>query len=159
VCSSIAAILKKIYCLWSGASRRSQSLYNSYSRLIFFEPMLESNACLETQCPIQFVVDLLGNKWSILVLKELFEGDRRTHELLAALSGISTKTLTQRLRELEANGLVERRIYAEIPPRVEYSLTPKGRQLQPVMAALYTVGCEWLAQDPCLCPLNPVVVE
>jgi DNA-binding HxlR family transcriptional regulator len=100
--------------------------------------MLEVNQCVETQCPIQFTLDLLGNKWSILVLRELFGGDRRT------------------LRELEAQGLVDRRIYAEIPPRVEYSLTPKGRQIQPVMAALHAVGSLWLEQDPCVCPLNPV---
>lgn len=106
------------------------------------------------KCPIQFVVDLLDNKWSILVLRELFGGDRRTHELLAALPGISTKTLTQRLREMEAQGLVERRVYAEIPPRVEYSLTAKGRQLQPVMAALHQVGSQWLDQESCVCPLT-----
>jgi len=117
------------------------------------EFMLEDSQCSEIKCPIQFVVDLLGNKWSILVLRELFSGDRRTHELLNALPGISTKTLTQRLRELEAQGIVDRRIYAEIPPRVEYSLTPKGRQIQPVMAALHQVGSQWLEQESCLCPL------
>lgn len=117
--------------------------------------MLESNPCIDAQCPIQFVVDLLGNKWAILVLRELFGGDRRTHQLLAALPGISTKTLTHRLRELEAQGLVERRVYAEIPPRVEYALTAKGRQIQPVMTALHTVGSQWLEQEPCTCPLNP----
>jgi DNA-binding HxlR family transcriptional regulator len=116
--------------------------------------MLEANSCIETQCPIQFVLDLLGNKWSILLLRELFMSDRRTHELLIALPGISTKTLTQRLRELEAQGLIERRIYAEIPPRVEYSLTLKGRQMQPVMSALHQVGSQWLEQEPCLCPLE-----
>ncbi|BAW95315.1 putative transcriptional regulator [[Synechococcus] sp. NIES-970] len=108
------------------------------------------------QCPIQFVVDLLGNKWSILVLRELFGGDRRTNELLKALPGISTKTLMVRLRELETHGLVERRIYAEIPPRVEYSLTAKGRELQPVMVALHQVGSQWLDQDTCVCPLQGV---
>jgi len=118
--------------------------------------MLEINQCVKPQCPIQFVLDVLGNKWSILVLRELFGGDRRTHQLLAALPGISTKTLTQRLRALEAHGLVERRIYAEIPPRVEYSLTPKGRQIKPVMTALHEVGSQWLEQDPCACPLNAI---
>jgi len=118
--------------------------------------MLEINQCFDTQCPIQFVLDLLGNKWSILVLRELFMSDRRTHELLKALPGISTKTLTQRLRELEAQGLIERRIYAEIPPRVEYSLTLKGRQVQPVMAALHAVGSQWLEQEACVCPLNAI---
>ena len=116
--------------------------------------MSDVNQCLEVQCPIQFVVNLLGNKWSILVIRELFGGDRRTHELLAALPGISTKTLTQRLRQLEAEGLVERRIYAEIPPRVEYSLTIKGRQVQPVMTALHEVGSLWLNQATCVCPMT-----
>ncbi len=123
------------------------------------EYMLETNPCLEVKCPIQFVVDLLDNKWSILVLRELFGGDRRTHELLAALPGISTKTLTQRLREMEAQGLVARRVYAEVPPHVEYALTPKGRQLQPVMAALHQVGSQWLEQDLCVCPLTRLEVD
>jgi DNA-binding HxlR family transcriptional regulator len=117
--------------------------------------MVEVNLCLDVQCPIQFVLDLLGNKWSILVLRELFRRDQRTYELLAALPGISTKTLTQRLRELETQGLIERRIYAEIPPHVEYSLTAKGRQLRPVLAALHEVGSQWLEQEACACPLLP----
>lgn len=117
--------------------------------------MLDVSQCSEIQCPIQFVVDLLGNKWSILILRELFGSERRrTHELLTALPGISTKTLTQRLRELEAHGIIDRRVYAEIPPRVEYSLTPKGRHIQPVMVALHQVGAQWLKQEDCLCPLT-----
>lgn len=60
-----------------------------------------------------------------------------------------------RLRELEAYGLIERRVYAEIPPRVEYSLTEKGRELQPVMKALHQVGVKWLEQEACDCPLLP----
>lgn len=117
--------------------------------------MSEKNLCVEPtyQCPIQFVLDLLGNKWAILVLKELFTGDRRTNELLKALPGISTKTLTVRLRELEKHGLVERRVYAEIPPHVEYSLTAKGQQIQPIIAAMHNVGSQWLGQDNCTCPI------
>ena len=114
---------------------------------------VETEQCFEIKCPIQYVVDLLGNKWSIVVLRELCSGDRRTYELLAALPGISTKILTQRLRELEAQGLVARRIYAEIPPRVEYSLTAKGQQVKPVMAALHLLGSQWLEQELCVCPL------
>lgn len=121
--------------------------------------MLETNECLEFKCPIQFTLDLIGSKWSISILRELFAGDRRTYEFLDALPGISTKTLTVRLRELEENGLLERRVFAEIPPRVEYSLTDKGRQLQPVMAALHQVGSQWLAQDICACPLDQVLTS
>ncbi|NJM77307.1 MAG: helix-turn-helix transcriptional regulator [Acaryochloridaceae cyanobacterium RU_4_10] len=118
--------------------------------------MRETEQCLEFQCPIQFVVDLIGNKWTILVLRELFGGDRRTHELLEALPGISTKILTQRLRELEHHGLADRRVYAEVPPHVEYSLTAKGRQIQPVLVSLYQVGTQWLEQDACICPLEQI---
>ncbi|MGB8699790.1 MAG: helix-turn-helix domain-containing protein [Thermosynechococcaceae cyanobacterium] len=118
--------------------------------------MGETEQCLAFQCPIQFVVDLIGNKWTILVLRELFTGDRRTHELLEALPGISTKILTQRLRELEHHGLVERRVYAEVPPHVEYSLTAKGRQIQPVMMTLHQVGSQWLDQDACICPMEQI---
>ncbi|MFM7440532.1 MAG: winged helix-turn-helix transcriptional regulator [Snowella sp.] len=120
--------------------------------------MPDDNPCFDTsfQCPIQFVVDLLGNKWSILLLRELFDGDRRTNELLKALPGISSKTLTLRLRDLETHGLVERRVYAEIPPHVEYSLTDKGKQIQPVMAAMHQLGSQWLDQKTCVCPIEKV---
>ncbi len=110
--------------------------------------------CLQTQCPIQFVLDLLGSKWSILILRELWTQNRRTHELIKALPGISTKTLTSRLRYLEANGLVERKVYPEVPPRVEYTLTAKGQELQPVFTALYRVGQRWLDQETSDCPIK-----
>jgi DNA-binding HxlR family transcriptional regulator len=129
-------------------------------RLLFrvISPMPDDNLCFDTsfQCPIQFVVDLLGNKWSILLLRELFDGDRRTNELLKALPGISSKTLTLRLRDLETHGLVERRVYAEIPPHVEYSLTDKGKQIQPVMTAMHQLGSQWLDQKTCVCPIEKV---
>jgi len=116
--------------------------------------MLDTSECLEMKCPIQFTLDIIGSKWALLILRELFTGNRRTHEFLEALPGISTKTLTIRLRELEAYGLVSRHVFPEIPPRVEYSLTEKGQDLQPVMASLYQVGQRWLQRDDCECPLN-----
>jgi DNA-binding HxlR family transcriptional regulator len=99
-------------------------------------------------CPVHLVLSYIGSKWAILILQELFQGDRRTNEFLSALPGISTKTLTARLRELEAYGLVKRTVFPEVPPRVEYSLTPKGREVQPIMAALHTVGQRWLVHRP-----------
>lgn len=116
--------------------------------------MLDTQQCIETKCPIQFTLDLLGSKWSIMILRELFISTRRTHELLESLPGISTKTLMMRLRELEEYGLVNRTIYAEIPPRVEYSITDKGREIQPVLTALKHVGARWLKQENCVCPLD-----
>ena len=116
--------------------------------------MLETNQCIDLQCPIQYALNLVSNKWAVLILRELFLGDRRTHHLLEALPGISTKTLTGRLRELEAQGLVSRTVYPEIPPHVEYSLTEKGQSLRPLMVALYEVGSHLLDQENCACPLN-----
>ncbi|MEY3870999.1 MAG: hypothetical protein RLZZ338_4893 [Cyanobacteriota bacterium] len=115
---------------------------------------LLTEECLDKSCPIQFMLELLGSKWSVLILKELFSRDHRTHELLEALPGISSKTLTMRLRELEKYGLIQRTVYPEIPPRVEYSLTEKGRELQPIMLALKQVGQIWLGTKNCDCPLE-----
>lgn len=95
-------------------------------------------------CPIHYMLSYIGSKWAILILRELFQGNRRTNEFLSALPGISTKTLTARLRELEHHGLVKRTVFPEVPPRVEYSLTAKGREIQPIMAALSQVGQHWL---------------
>lgn len=110
------------------------------------------------RCPIQFVLEIVGSKWAILILRELFSGSRRTHEFLEALPGISTKTLTVRLRELESYGLVTRKVYPEVPPRVEYTLTEKGLEIQPVMMALKGLGEHWLRQEPCNCPMDPNVL-
>ncbi|GAB4212341.1 MAG: helix-turn-helix domain-containing protein [Synechococcales cyanobacterium] len=110
--------------------------------------------CLPTACPIQYTLDLIGTKWSILILRELFTfSSRRPHDLQAALGNISSKVLTERLRQLEQHGLISRHVYAEVPPRVDYELTAKGRELQPVLQALYGVGVRWQARDPCGCPL------
>ncbi len=99
-------------------------------------------------CPVHLVLSYIGSKWAILILQELFQGNRRTNEFLSALPGISTKTLTARLRELESYGLVKRTVFPEVPPRVEYSLTAKGREVQPIMAALNQVGQHWLVHSP-----------
>jgi DNA-binding HxlR family transcriptional regulator len=111
-------------------------------------PPMVAGCCADTH-PIEFVLELLANKWSVAIVRELFEGDRRTHQLLEALPGISSKTLTARLRELETHGLVKRTVYAEIPPRVEYSLTEKGRELQGPIAVLQQLGERWLGTKAC----------
>ena len=85
-------------------------------------------------------VRVLDGKWTMLVIRDLLAGTRRFTELRASLAGISPKTLTDRLRALEEHGLVQRVMYAEIPPRVEYTLTGEGRRLGPVVAALAAWG-------------------
>nr|WP_240038939.1 MULTISPECIES: helix-turn-helix domain-containing protein [Okeania] len=110
--------------------------------------------CLNNNCPIQFVLRILGSKWSVLILQQLLSGDRRTHELLEALPGISSKTLTLRLRELEKYGLLARQVFPEVPPHVEYSLTDKGLEVQPVMIALQRLGEQWLGEKNSSCSME-----
>lgn len=99
-----------------------------------FEP------CEDGSCPVTRALVALDGKWTILVVRDLLGGTKRFGELRRSLDGISPKTLTDRLRGLEAHGLVERRIFAEVPPRVEYSLTDAGRTLEPVLVALSRWG-------------------
>jgi DNA-binding HxlR family transcriptional regulator len=95
---------------------------------------------VDESCPVARAVRVLDGKWTMLVIRDLLQGTRRFSGLRSSLAGISPKTLTDRLRELEQHGLVERVMYAEIPPRVEYTLTPKGRTLEPVITALAAWG-------------------
>ena len=94
----------------------------------------------ERGCPIERAVGVLDGKWTLLILRELFQGTRRFGELRAVLDGVSPKTLTERLRYLEDCGVVLRTIYPEIPPRVEYSLTELGQKAWPVIEALRDRG-------------------
>jgi DNA-binding HxlR family transcriptional regulator len=105
-------------------------------------------------CPIEYAVSILEGKWTLLILRELFTGTKRFGELRSSLPGVSPKTLTERLRLLEAHQVVKRTIYPEIPPRVEYTLTESGQTLWPVIAALRSWGMEW-APEPALAELDP----
>ena len=96
--------------------------------------------CDDGTCPVSRALVALDGKWTILIVRDLLSGTKRFGELRKSLVGISPKTLTDRLRGLEEYGLVERRIYAEVPPRVEYSLTESGRTLEPVLVALSRWG-------------------
>ena len=91
-------------------------------------------------CPVETTLILIGNKWEVLVLRDLMPGTKRFGELKQSIGGISQKVLTSKLREMEADGLVERHVFAEVPPRVEYSLTPLGRTLKPVLDAMEQWG-------------------
>src|SRR3954453_14416246 len=104
------------------------------------ERMDEPTACVEASCPVARSVAVLDGRSTMLVLRDLLRGKRRFSALRTSLDGISPKTLTARLRSLEEHGLVERRYHAEIPPRVEYSLTAKGEAVRPVIDALAAWG-------------------
>src|SRR5438045_2465223 len=97
-------------------------------------------------CPIEQTVTILEGKWTLLILRELFTGTKRFGELRAALPGISPKTLAERLRILEKQGIIARTIYPEVPPRVEYALTELGQTLSPIIESLRAWGTQWAGQ-------------
>ena len=94
-------------------------------------------------CPIDLAVHLIGNKWAVPILRDLFTGPKRPSFLIKSLKGISPKTLTDRLREMEESGLVTRTVYATVPPCVEYPLTPMGDDLRDLMLVLKELGSKW----------------
>lgn len=100
-------------------------------------------------CPVEATLELIGGKWKGLLLYHLLEGTHRFNALKRMLPNITQRMLTNQLRELEAAGLVHRQVYAEVPPRVEYSLTEHGRSLAPILHALKTWGEQHLGRSSC----------
>src|SRR5436305_14109755 len=100
-------------------------------------------------CPVCATSDIVCGKWTLLIIRDLAEGRSRFCELERSLLGISPRTLSLRLRALEEEGVVERHTYPEVPPRVEYALTEKGRALVPLIEDMRTYGREWLGDDCC----------
>jgi DNA-binding HxlR family transcriptional regulator len=94
-------------------------------------------------CPVETAIEIIGGRWKVLILQELFGGVRRFSELHRALNGVSHRTLTQQLRELESHGIVRRKIHRQVPPKVEYSLTPLGDTLRPVIAVMHDWANEY----------------
>ncbi|MDR1826679.1 MAG: helix-turn-helix transcriptional regulator [Rickettsiales bacterium] len=97
-------------------------------------------------CPAEVTVGLVGRKWKLLILWELSHGVCRFGDILKNIEGISQKVLAQNLRSLEADGLVSRKAYAEVPPRVEYSMTPLARDLAKVLDIMGEWGLKYLEQ-------------
>ena len=91
-------------------------------------------------CPVETTLSLIGDKWKVLILRDLMAGTKRFGELKKSIGKVSQKVLTSQLRDMEENGLVHREVYAEVPPRVEYSLTELGRSLQPILYAMQVWG-------------------
>ena len=97
-----------------------------------------------SDCPVCRTADIVCGKWTLLVIRDLAEGRSRFCELERSLAGISPRTLSLRLRALEEEGIVRRTTYPEVPPRVEYALTEKGRALVPIIESMREYGTEWL---------------
>ena len=98
-------------------------------------------------CPVETTLTLIGDKWKVLILRDLMPGTKRFGELKKSLGGVSQKVLTAQLRDMEESGLLSRRVYAEVPPRVEYTLTELGYSLKPVLDALWNWGEEYKAKQ------------
>lgn len=98
-------------------------------------------------CPVCRTAEIVCGKWTLLVIRDLAEGRSRFCELERSLHGISPRTLSLRLRALEEEGIVERQTFPEVPPRVEYALTDKGRALVPLIEDMRAYGREWLGAD------------
>lgn len=92
------------------------------------------------KCPVEAALDVIGNKWKGVILFHLLNGTKRFNEIKRLIPGVSQRVLTLQLRELENDGILNREVYPEIPPKVEYSLTPLGNKLEPVLIALRTWG-------------------
>jgi DNA-binding HxlR family transcriptional regulator len=91
-------------------------------------------------CPAEITLRIFSGRWKLLILHQLVSGVNRFGELHRALSGVSEKILAQHLRELERDGIVHRKVYAEVPPKVEYSLTASGKALKPIIDAMHEWG-------------------
>ncbi|MBU3874584.1 helix-turn-helix transcriptional regulator [Faecalicatena sp. AGMB00832] len=92
------------------------------------------------ECPVEMTLQLIGDKWKVLIIRDLLGGTKRFNELMRSVSGISQKVLTANLRSLEASGLVNRKVYPQVPPKVEYSLTDTGLSLKPILDSMIEWG-------------------
>jgi len=95
------------------------------------------------ECPVATTVSLIGSKWKILIMRNLLDRPWRFNELRRDLDGISQKVLTDSLRSMEEDGIVTRTVYPEVPPRVEYALTPLGESMRPIMNAMVVWGINY----------------
>jgi DNA-binding HxlR family transcriptional regulator len=106
--------------------------------------LVKSNDLDDMVCPIARTAVIISGKWTLLIIRDLASGVKRFHQLELSLRGISPKTLSERLRTLEEEGVILRQPFAEAPPRVEYSLTEKGQDLVEVIESMRSFGTRWL---------------
>ena len=94
-------------------------------------------------CPVETTLMLIGDKWKVLILRDLMEGTKRFGELKKSIGTVSQKVLTAQLRDMEGKDLLSRKVYAEVPPRVEYTLTDTGRSLKPILDSMVAWGTDY----------------
>lgn len=96
-------------------------------------------------CPVEMTLQLIGDRWKVLILRDLLSGTKRFGELKKSVGNISQKVLTSNLRSMEESGLVIRKVYAEVPPKVEYTLTDMGYSLKPILDSMFKWGSSYMA--------------
>lgn len=106
------------------------------------KPMKELPAC-----PVETTLTLIGDKWKVLIIRDLLTGTKRFGELKKSIGSVSQKVLTAQLRAMEENGLLSRTVYAEVPPRVEYTLTETGYSLKPILDSMWAWGTKYKAKN------------
>ena len=107
----------------------------------------QTNAKPLPACPVETTLTLIGDKWKVLILRDLLPGTKRFGELKKSIGSVSQKVLTAQLRAMEENRLVHREVYAEVPPRVEYSLTELGKSLKPILDSMWAWGEAYKAKQ------------
>ena len=95
------------------------------------------------ECPVEMTLQLIGDKWKVLIIRDLLSGTKRFNELMRSVTGITQKVLTSHLRSMEAAGLLTRKVYPEVPPRVEYTLTETGLSLKPILDSMVDWGTQY----------------
>lgn len=98
-------------------------------------------------CPVETTLMLIGDKWKVLILRDLMDGTKRFGELKKSIGTVSQKVLTAQLRDMEEKGLLTRKVYAEVPPRVEYTLTETGYSLKPILDSMWAWGLDYKAKN------------
>jgi DNA-binding HxlR family transcriptional regulator len=109
--------------------------------------LVKTNHTADPVCPIARTAEIISGKWTLLIIRDLASGVKRFNQLERSLHGISPKTLSERLRSLEEEGVIIRQTFAEVPPRVEYSLTAKGLDLCNVIESMRSYGKRWLCNE------------
>jgi DNA-binding HxlR family transcriptional regulator len=127
--------LKRVKLLWEVRTKKCGSYQKDTMQV-------KEGSIDRANCPVERTLEVIGGRWKVLILRELFQGVKRFNELQRAINGITQKMLTQQLREMESDGIVHREIYLQVPPKVEYSLTPLGESLKPIIYAMHEWGIQ-----------------
>lgn len=139
--------LFKIFSFYSLTPIREIPYNKEVARFEKLEGSIRMDARTLPACPVETTLTLISDKWKVLILRDLLSGTKRFGELKKSIGSVSQKVLTSQLRQMEDNGLLIRKVYPEVPPRVEYTLTELGYSLKPILDAMQSWGEEYKAKN------------